>query len=73
MSRIAALGERPRVEGFALAGVHVVPAEDAAAVRAAWHALDREVAALILTSAARAALDDLLAKRPELLWTVIPD
>lgn len=70
--RIAALGERERVRGFAFAGVHLAAAEDAQAVRAAWRALPREVGLVILTPAARAALGTELAEQRELLWAVMP-
>jgi vacuolar-type H+-ATPase subunit F/Vma7 len=53
---IAALGERSLVRGFALAGVRVVEAEDAEAVRSAWLGLHAEVAVVILTPAAARAL-----------------
>lgn len=72
MSAIVALGGRARVEGFALAGVQVIGAGDEAAVRAAWAALERDVAVLILTSEAQAALSDLLPTRPGLIWTTLP-
>jgi vacuolar-type H+-ATPase subunit F/Vma7 len=72
MSAIAALGNRERVEGFALAGVRVLVAEDDDAVRTAWSALDRDVAVLILTQDAQAALSDDLPSRPALVWTTLP-
>ena len=56
MSAVAAIGERERVRGFAFAGVHVGAAEDPEAARAAWRALPADVALLILTPAAHAAL-----------------
>lgn len=56
MSRIAVLGERVAVEGFGLAGASVVVAEGAEAVRAAWRALPTDVAVVVLTRAADAAL-----------------
>ncbi len=39
MSGIVAIGEELLLAGYALAGVDVLPAEDAAAARAAWEAL----------------------------------
>ncbi|WP_207390458.1 hypothetical protein [Rhodococcus sp. ABRD24] len=50
------LGAEVAIQGYALAGAVVVPAEDDAAVRAAWHDLDRDVAVVILTPAAARAL-----------------
>ena len=43
MSRIVAIGEHEQVRGFALTGVHVAPADDADAVRAAWGELPADV------------------------------
>jgi len=72
MSAIVALGERSRVEGFELAGVRVVPAEDRAEVRAAWERLGPEVGIVLLTARSRQFLGELLPSRPEVIWTVIP-
>lgn len=72
MSRVVALGEQARVEGFALAAVEVVPAEGPDGVRAAWRALPQDVAVVLLTPAAEAALSGELAGRPRLLWAVLP-
>jgi vacuolar-type H+-ATPase subunit F/Vma7 len=73
MSAIVALGEGRRIEGFALAGVRLVAAEDPHAMRAAWQSLGQDAGLLLLTPAARAALADLLPTRPDVLWTPIPD
>jgi vacuolar-type H+-ATPase subunit F/Vma7 len=73
VSGIVALGERARVEGFALAGVRVEAAAGAEGVRAAWTRLPRDAAVLILTPASQEALADLLPSRPDVIWTVIPD
>jgi vacuolar-type H+-ATPase subunit F/Vma7 len=54
--RLAVLGERVRVEGYALAGAMVCPADDPAEVRAAWRDLPPDVAVVILTPAAARAL-----------------
>ncbi len=56
MSRIAVLGEPPRVDGWALAGAVVVPAPGEDDVRAAWAALPDDVAVVIVTPAAAEAL-----------------
>ncbi len=58
MSPIVAIGERARVQGFALAGVTVVVAENADAVQTAWRGLGGEVELVILTRLARRALAD---------------
>jgi vacuolar-type H+-ATPase subunit F/Vma7 len=72
VSAIVALGERSLVEGFALAGVRVVPAEDRAEVRAVWEGLGPDVAVVLLTARARNFLADLLPQREGAIWTVIP-
>jgi len=71
MSRIAAIGERERVRGFAFAGVRVSPADDPQSVRAAWQALPQDVALLILTPAARSALRSELEASEQLLCAVM--
>ena len=58
--RVAVVGERLRVQGFALAGAVVVPAEEAAETRAAWRGLSEDVAVVVLTPAAAAALAPVL-------------
>jgi hypothetical protein len=55
-NQVAVIGERPLVEAFGLAGAHVLAAESAAAVRAAWEALSDDVGLVVLTKAAAAAL-----------------
>jgi hypothetical protein len=54
--RVAAIGEDRRVRGWGLAGVLVLPAEDADAVRAAWRRLPADVTLAVLTPRAAAAL-----------------
>ncbi|HEY7488441.1 MAG TPA: hypothetical protein VH912_28620 [Streptosporangiaceae bacterium] len=70
--RLAVLGERVRVEGYALAGAVVCPADGPAEIRSAWAALPGDVAILVLTSAAAHELDGALAGRPGLLTAVMP-
>jgi len=73
MSEIAAIGEGERLRGFALAGVDVAVAADPAGVRAAWGALSADVALVILTRAAHAALAaDELSSPGQRLWVVLP-
>jgi vacuolar-type H+-ATPase subunit F/Vma7 len=72
MGRIAVVGERTRVAGFALAGVSVFPAEDAAAVRAAWQDLPSGLDLVILTPAAAQALDPVELDTPRPLVAVMP-
>ncbi|HET7487197.1 MAG TPA: hypothetical protein VFJ85_04665 [Acidimicrobiales bacterium] len=47
--RVAVLGGSPRVDGWALAGAVVVPAEGPDAVRRAWDALPDDVAVVMVT------------------------
>ncbi|MEV7203744.1 V-type ATP synthase subunit F [Streptomyces griseoluteus] len=56
MATVAAIGTRTRVSGLALAGVDVLVAEDADAVRQAWRTLPRTVGLVILTAEAAEAL-----------------
>ena len=57
--RIAAIGEPVALQGFALAGVAVLPAVTPEQARARWAALPRDVALVLLTPAADAALAEL--------------
>jgi vacuolar-type H+-ATPase subunit F/Vma7 len=72
MSRAAVIGESCRVEGFALAGAVVYPAEDEAAVRSAWQSLPSDVQVVIVTARAAAWLSRELTARPGLLPVVMP-
>ena len=72
MSRIVALGEAARVAGFALAGVEVIAAEEAAAVIHAWERLTPDAGVLILSPTASSILESRLAQRPALLTVVMP-
>ncbi|MEU3341204.1 hypothetical protein [Streptomyces sp. NPDC006668] len=56
MGRVAALGERSRVAGLALAGVVVLVADAPDTVRRGWQGLPEDVDLVILTSAAAQAL-----------------
>ncbi|MFF5157670.1 hypothetical protein ACFY3N_15680 [Streptomyces sp. NPDC000348] len=74
MGRVAALGERARVAGLALAGAVVLVADDPDAVRRAWRSLPDGIDLVILTPAAARALEsgsaDGGARRP--LTAVMP-
>ncbi|MEU4421540.1 hypothetical protein AB0F81_13010 [Actinoplanes sp. NPDC024001] len=70
MSRIAALGEETQVRGYALAGALVIVAEQPDQVRAAWRSLPADVAVVILTPTAAAAVNAVAAP-PSLPLTVI--
>jgi vacuolar-type H+-ATPase subunit F/Vma7 len=74
-SRIAAIGERARIDPFALAGVLITPANDADSMLAAWEALPAEVGVVVLTPAAYGALSSkgVLARPGPRLWAVMPE
>ncbi|WP_327312697.1 hypothetical protein [Streptomyces sp. NBC_01235] len=57
MGRVAALGERARVAGLALAGAVVLVADDPEAARRGWRNLPDDIDLVILTPAAAEALD----------------
>lgn len=61
VGKVVAVGERVRIEGFALAGVLTFTAEEPAGVAAAWQALPDDVAVVVLTPAAAAAVVDRVA------------
>jgi vacuolar-type H+-ATPase subunit F/Vma7 len=73
MSRAAAIGDARRLAGFALAGVLVAEATDAASAHAAWESLPEDTALLILSPDARDHLRSRLAERADLVWTVLPE
>ncbi|GGZ95875.1 hypothetical protein [Streptomyces bluensis] len=74
MGSVAALGERDRVAGLALAGAVVLLADDPDAVRRLWRSLPDGIELVILTPAAAEALGPDLAalgsRRP--LTAVMP-
>jgi vacuolar-type H+-ATPase subunit F/Vma7 len=59
--RVAVLGEQALVAGFTLTGALVVPAATAAETRTAWRDLPADVVLVVLTPAAAAALEGVLA------------
>lgn len=71
--RVAVLGERSRVQGYALAGAVVLVAEDPAAVRASWEALHPDIAVAILTARAARALAEALEDASWPLVVVMPE
>ncbi|MFI8089506.1 V-type ATP synthase subunit F [Streptomyces sp. NPDC086080] len=64
MGRVAAIGERSRVGGLALAGVQVLVADGPEVVRRAWRDLPEGIDLVILTPAAAEALRSGLAAPP---------
>ena len=71
MSRVVALGASARVRGFALAGVTVLETDEEGP-ESAWSRLPEDTALVLLTEDAASVLEDQLAERSRLLWTVIP-
>ena len=71
MSRAAVIGEAVRVQGYALAGAVVYPAEDADQARAAWRSLPPDIAVVVLTARAAAWLGE-AQRRDGVLPVVMP-
>ena len=72
MARAAVIGELLQIQGFALAGAVICPAEDRAGAHAAWRSLPDDVAVVVLTRGAAAWLAGQLARRPGVLTVVMP-
>jgi vacuolar-type H+-ATPase subunit F/Vma7 len=70
MAHVAVIGEDVRIEGFGLAGAVVCRAHGPAEVRAAWQSLAEDVAVVVLTPDAAAALVDV--PRGHRLTVVMP-
>jgi vacuolar-type H+-ATPase subunit F/Vma7 len=71
MSGAAAIGDARRLAGFALAGVVVHPATDAASSHAVWEALPPDTVLVILSPETCQHLEQRLAERPELVWAAL--
>jgi vacuolar-type H+-ATPase subunit F/Vma7 len=71
MSRAAVIGEAMRVEGYALAGAVVYPAENADQAHAAWRSLPSDIAVVVLTARAAAWLGE-APRRAGVLPVVMP-
>jgi len=71
VARAAVIGEAVRVQGYALAGAVVYPAEDADEARAAWRALPPDIAVVVLTARAAGWLGE-AARRGDVLPVVMP-
>jgi vacuolar-type H+-ATPase subunit F/Vma7 len=71
VSAVVAIGEEALLAGYALVGVTVVAARDAAAARAAWETLPSDAQLVLLTAAARAALGSSVRERT-VLCAVLP-
>ncbi|HEU5469319.1 MAG TPA: hypothetical protein VFV67_01600 [Actinophytocola sp.] len=73
MGTMAAIGAADRIQGFALAGVLVRPAGDAAAVLTAWRELPDDVEVVVLTGPAAAALGAAVTEPAVPLVAVLPE
>ena len=71
MSRAAVIGEALRVQGYALAGAAVYPAEDRDEALAAWRALPADTAVVVLTARAAAGLAEESRQRRDVLTVVM--
>ncbi|HEU5355569.1 MAG TPA: hypothetical protein VFU65_13955 [Actinocrinis sp.] len=69
---VVVLGEGARIEGFALAGALLLPADGPAAVQAAWRDLPADVVVVILTTAAALALDPAALESTDPVTAVMP-
>ena len=72
MSAVIGIGATHEMEGFALAGVHVISAATDAEVDAAWTGLDDAVGLVILSPAAARHLEGKLDARADVLTVVMP-
>jgi vacuolar-type H+-ATPase subunit F/Vma7 len=72
MAKAAVIGEELAVEGYALAGCVLLPADNPDEVNSAWQALPPDTVLLILTENAAAWLADRLAQRPDIMTAVMP-
>jgi vacuolar-type H+-ATPase subunit F/Vma7 len=71
MSRAAVIGEATAVQGYALAGALVCPAENPDEAADAWRALPPDIAVVVLTARAAAWLSKALEQRRDVLPVVM--
>ena len=64
MGRLAVVGEEPLIRGFALAGVQLFAADEAAGINAAWRDLPADTEVVILTPLADQVLSEKRADGP---------
>lgn len=72
MAKAAVIGEELAVEGYALAGCVLLPADNPDEVISAWQALPPDTVLLILTQRAANCLAGRLAQRPDIMTAVMP-
>jgi vacuolar-type H+-ATPase subunit F/Vma7 len=71
MARAAVIGQTLQIQGFALAGAVMCPAEDLDEARAAWRSLPPDVAVVLLTPDAAAWLGGQFRQRRDVLPVVM--
>jgi len=72
MARAAVIGEAVRVEGYAMAGAVVYPAEDADQAHAAWRSMPADIVVVVMTARAAAWLGVVPQQRDGVLQVVMP-
>ena len=72
MAKAAVIGEQLAVEGYALAGCVLLPADSPDEVSSAWQALPADTVLLILTDSAATRLADRIEQRPDIMTAVMP-
>jgi vacuolar-type H+-ATPase subunit F/Vma7 len=70
--RVAVLGERSEVAGYALAGAVVLEAEDSAAVDAQWAGLPDDIVVVVVGAAAARHLGERRTREGSPLTVVMP-
>jgi vacuolar-type H+-ATPase subunit F/Vma7 len=68
----AVIGDAAQVNGFALAGARVLPAENPDEVVRAWESLSDDTVVVLLTNEAAAALGETRAQPAQWLSVVMP-
>jgi vacuolar-type H+-ATPase subunit F/Vma7 len=71
MSHVVAIGEEQLLVGYALAGVAVLPARNAAEARSAWESVPAGTTLVLLTPSVHETLEEAVRER-QLLWAVVP-
>lgn len=72
MNTVVALGDSEALEGFALAGVRVVPACSPEEILDEWNRLGPDVGLVVISRTAARVLEHVMAERPEVLTAVVP-
>jgi vacuolar-type H+-ATPase subunit F/Vma7 len=72
MSAFVVIGDAARVDGFALGGATPIVAATSDEVRRAWATLSDDVAVVVLTPEAAAALGDQIEREDAVLSVVMP-